>query len=120
MSEEFMMEEKKRKAQLAERLNRIGWGIFLIMLGIIWLVPDTMLPDGILAISIGVILIGLSILKRHYGIKGTDSNIFLGIVALSIGLGDYLNIGFPIIPVLLIFWGLSIIYRILHPGKNRE
>jgi hypothetical protein len=88
------------------------------MLGVIWLLPDNILPDGILAIGIGVILIGLSIIKRTYGIQGTDSNLFLGIVALAIGLGDYLDIGFPIIPVLLIFWGLSMLYRIFFPRKK--
>lgn len=118
MSAEFIDEERKQKIKLNERFNKIGWGLFLIMLGVIWLLPDALQPDGILAIGIGVILIGLSIIKHAYGIRGTDSNVFLGIVALSIGLGDYLDVGLPIIPVLLIFWGLSMIYRIIFPRKK--
>ena len=66
MPAEFIDEERKQKIRLNERFNRIGWGLFLIMLGVIWLLPDNILPDGILAIGIGIILIGLSFIKRTY------------------------------------------------------
>ena len=119
MSEKYVNEERDQRKLLAERFNRTGWGIFLVMLGVIWILPENMLPEGILPIGVGVILIGLNLVKRSYGLRGSDSNVLLGIVALAIGLGDLLNIGFPLIPVLLIFWGLSMIYRIIFPKKEQ-
>ncbi|MFC1887644.1 hypothetical protein ACFLYK_02435 [Candidatus Cloacimonadota bacterium] len=117
MSEEFVVEERKQKKLLSERFNRIGWGIFLVMLGVIWILPENVLPDGVLPIGVGIILLGMYLLKKSYGLKGSDSNVLLGIIAIAIGLGDLLKTGFPLIPVILIFWGMSMIYRIIFPRK---
>ena len=119
MFERDEVDPRKKKAILSDRFNKIGWGLFLIMLGIIWLLPDRIIPNGALLIGSGVLLLGLSLTKYLYGIKGSDTNIVLGIIALAFGLGDYLGTGFPIIPVLLIFWGLSILYRIVISKKKK-
>ena len=37
---------KVKKRNLEKWLNSIGWGLFLILLGCIWLVPDEMVPEG--------------------------------------------------------------------------
>jgi len=119
MSELFEIEQEKRKTKLREKLNRIGWGTFLIMLGIIWVIPKGFCPDGLLPLSIGIIFIALSLAKSHYKIRGSSANFFLGLIFLTIGLGDFFNLGFPIISVLLIFWGMFIIFRILFPKTGK-
>ena len=112
------VDPKRHRALISDRINKIGWGLFLVILGIIWLLPDSMIPDGALLIGIGIILLGLSFVRHQYGIKRSDTNIVLGIIALAFGLGDFLGTGLPLIPILLIFWGLSIFYRIIFSRKK--
>jgi len=44
------------KAVLNKRLEGIGWGLFLIMLGGFGLVPNKVVPKGLRSIGLGVIM----------------------------------------------------------------
>src|SRR3972149_2042115 len=77
-----------QKAALNKRLESIGWGLFLIMIGGIWLVPDEQVPEGTWLIGAGLIMLGLNLARYLNGIRMSGFTIVLGILALASGLSD--------------------------------
>ena len=98
-------------AALNKRLESIGWGLFLIMLGGFALVPDETLPKGIWSIGIGVIMLGLNATRYFNGIKMSGFTTFLGILALVGGITEL--IGFTSLEgaLLLIILGAYLIVK---------
>ncbi len=79
------------KAALNKRLETIGWGLFLIMLGGFMFVPHTVIAKGFWSIGIGVIMLGLNAARYFYGLKMSGFTTFLGIVALLSGIAQLLG-----------------------------
>ena len=52
--EERLKDEEKRAVN--QRLEAMGWGLFLIMLGGFALIPDDQIPRGVWSIGVGVIM----------------------------------------------------------------
>ena len=100
-----------------ESLNSIGWGLFLILLGISWIFP-VLFPEGILYIGIGVILLLIGFFKHSRGFKVKTFPIFLGIAAILLGIGEYFEKEIPLLSLILIFWGVSIIIKSFAKKKN--
>ena len=73
------------KAALNKRLETMGWGLFLIMLGGFALVPHDLVPKGLWSIGVGVIMLGLNAARYLYHIKMSGFTTILGIIALISG-----------------------------------
>lgn len=104
-----MTDQDQHKMHLNKRLEAVAWGLFLIMIGGLWLLPDETVPEGAWLLGVGVIMLGLNGLRYLYGIKMSGFTIFLGIIALMIGVGDFFGADMPIFPILIILWGLSVV-----------
>jgi hypothetical protein len=100
-----------QKAALNKRLESIGWGLFLIMIGGIWLVPDEQVPGGTWLVGAGLIMLGLNAARYLNGIRMSGFTIVLGILALASGLSDFAGIDLPLFPILLILIGASILLK---------
>jgi hypothetical protein len=74
------------KAALNKRLETIGWGCFLIMLGGFLLVPQTMVAKGYWSIGVGVIMLGLNAARYFLKIRMSSFTTFLGILSLVGGI----------------------------------
>ncbi len=107
-----MFEGKSKEKRELEKLEKIGWGLFLVMLGTIWLFPDSIVPEGTFMFGVGVILLGLNFVKYSKGYRVNGFTVFLGIVALIAGLSSLLGKSVDIFPLVLILWGISIIFGI--------
>lgn len=77
--------QNPEKAALNKRLESIGWGLFLIMLGGFALVPSATLPKGLWSIGIGVIMLGLNVTRYFYKIKMSGFTTVLGVIAIISG-----------------------------------
>ena len=97
------------KIHLNKRLEAIAWGLFLVMIGCLWLIPDEQVPEGTWLIGVGVIMLGLNLARNLYGIKMSGFTLFLGTLALIIGISDLFGLDLPIFPILIILWGLSVV-----------
>jgi hypothetical protein len=102
-----------QKRTLNKRLEAVGWGLFFIMIGGLWLVPGEVLPEGTWLIGVGVIMLGLNLARYMNGIKMSWFTIVLGVLALAAGLGDYVGVELPLIPIVIVLVGLSIIVGVL-------
>jgi hypothetical protein len=107
-----IFEIKLKEKRELEKLEKSGWGLFLIMLGAIWLFPDSIVPEGTFMFGVGIILLGLNFVKYAKGYPVNGFTIFLGIIALIAGLSSLLGRPVDIFPLILILWGVSIIFGI--------
>jgi len=103
--------EPSEKAILNKRLETIGWGLFLIMLGGFALVPHELVPKGLWSIGVGVIMLGLNITRYLYKIKMSGFTTFLGIVALLSGVTQLMGMHNLDGPILLIIFGAALILK---------
>jgi hypothetical protein len=100
------------KDALDKRLDAVGWGLFLIMLGGLWLAPEGMIPEGAWLIGTGVIILGLSAIRYANSIEVSWFWVGLGVLALGTGLSSLLGIDLPIFPILLIIAGAATLIRV--------
>ncbi len=91
----------------AKRLDQIGWGIFLVMIGTIWLVPAV--PPGTWLIGTGILLLALNAIRSRLGIPWSAFWVAVGVIALASGLGDFVGVKLPLFPICLVIIGAALI-----------
>ncbi len=89
-TEEEQLKSEEKKA-LNGRLEAMGWGLFLIMLGGFALVPGDQIPRGVWSIGVGLIMLGLNAARYFYGLKLSGFTTFLGLLALLGGVAQLLG-----------------------------
>jgi hypothetical protein len=107
------MSDEARKRDLNKRLETVGWGLFLIMLGGFALVKGV--PEGTWLIGAGLIMLGLNAVRLLVGIRASWFTLVLGAIALLSGLSSVLGVSIPVGPLLIILIGLAIIVRAFQP-----
>jgi hypothetical protein len=116
MTEKDKLKAEEKRAQNG-RLEAMGWGLFLIMLGGFALIPDDQIPRGVWSIGVGVIMLGLNAARYYYGIKLSGFTTFLGILALLGGIAQLLGVDALDGALLFIILGA---YLILKPWFDKR
>jgi hypothetical protein len=108
---------------LNRKYETIAWGAFFIWLGITNLLRG--LPEGVGAVGIGIILLGLNLARAMSKIPTSGVTLFLGALALVLGAFDIaravlrLEIELPFFPLLLIVIGVVWLVRGLTRSTPR-
>ena len=108
------------KEDLNKRIEHVGWGFFLIMIGGIWLIPDRFVPEGTWLIGVALILFGINIVRHLNQIPMSNFSLILGAIALFIGISDFFNVNLPIFPILLIIIGVKLLIQPMLERKSAE
>lgn len=95
--------------ETASQLDQIGWGIFLVMIGTIWLVPSV--PPGTWLIGTGILLLGLNAVRSRLGIPWSGFWVGVGALALAAGLAGLIGITLPLFPMTLVIIGAALILK---------
>ena len=103
--------ENQKNIALNKRLEDFAWGLFLVMIGCIWLIPDKQIPQGTWLIGAGVIMLGLNAARYFKGIKMSGFTITIGVLAIILGLGDFFGVNLPFFPIGLILIGASMLLK---------
>lgn len=98
---------------LNHRIEEVGWALFLMMIGIIWFLPDGMIPPDSWLIGSGLIMLGVNFIRYFSGIRMSGFTVFLGILALIGGLSGILNLKLPVFAALFVIFGASLLMRAL-------
>lgn len=106
------------KHALDKRLESLGWGLFLVMIGGLWLMPEKSLPEGTWLVGTGLIILGLAAVRYFNDIQVSGFWTALGVIALGIGVGDVLGLDIPVVPILLIIIGASFLLKPLLSRKR--
>jgi hypothetical protein len=116
---EESMDEQQRA--LNRRYETIAWGAFFIWWGITTLFKFV---DGTNTVGIGLILLGLNVVRYYSKIPTSSFTIVLGIIAIILGGVDMLRailrlpFDLPAFPALLIILGLVLLWREFTRGKR--
>jgi hypothetical protein len=105
------------KRLLDRQLEGISWALFLIMIGGLWLIPNV--PGGLWLIGVGLIMLGLNVARYLKGIRVHAFSSVLGALALLLGVAELLGLGLPVLPILLIVIGASIIFDVIVSSATR-
>jgi len=103
-------------------VDAIAWGAFFILWGITELFPS--LPKGTGAIGIGLILLGLNVVRHLSGQPTSPFTITVGILALLWGCldlaGVLLSLPFeiPVFAILLVVLGVIVLARQISANRN--
>ena len=105
---------------LNKRLEMIGWGLFLIMIGGLMLVPEQYVPEGLWLVGASLIMLGLNAARYFYHLPLSWFTIILGLLALASGAGDLFGVDLPVFPILLILIGAHILLKSRFERKPQE
>jgi len=105
------------KQELNKRLEAVGWGLLLIMLGGFGLVPGDLVAKGFWSIGVGVILLGLNVARYLWKIKMSGFTTVLGVLSLIGGVLQLLGMRTLEGGILLIILGA---YLILKPWFDKR
>lgn len=102
--------------ELNRRYEAVTWGVLFIWIGIAWLIPGD--ANGIGWLGIGIILIGLNVVRRLHHIPMNWVSNALGVIALIIGATEQIlallgqHIVVPLFPALFIVIGILVLVSV--------
>ncbi|MFC2083573.1 hypothetical protein ACFLS9_00805 [Bacteroidota bacterium] len=99
------------KKDLSRKLEAMGWALFFIWVGISFL---TSWGAGIVLLGIGVITLGMQLIRTFFEMKIEAFWIVIGVLFVIGGLGILLNINIPLEPIVLILAGVIIIFYVFR------
>lgn len=67
---------------LDRRLHDIGWGLLLVLTGMMWLVPAERVPEGAWLLGVAAILLGLNVVRYLTHVTVSGFSLVLGLAAL--------------------------------------
>jgi hypothetical protein len=112
-SSEAAKDQNDGSRALEHRLDTIGWALFLIMIGCLWLIPGEQVPQGTWLIGAGVIMIGVNLARSLNGIKMNGFTVVVGLIAIGFGVAGVLNIDLPLFAILIIIIGVNILIKLI-------
>ena len=105
------------KAALNKRLETIGWGCFLVLLGGFMFVPEEIVKGGWWSIGVGLIMLGLNAARYFSGLRMSGFTTLLGILSVIGGVLDLVGIEGIDGAILLIVLGA---YLIVKPWVEKQ
>jgi hypothetical protein len=96
---------------LDRRLHDIGWGLLLMLTGMIWLVPVERVPEAAWLLGVAAILLGVNVVRylKHIAVSGFS--LVLGLAALLAGFSRIWRTDLPVLAICLLVIGASLVAR---------
>ena len=103
-------------------LNAVAWGVFVVLLGVGWLLSIySQIDTGIyIALGVGFILIALNLVRYGVGINISKFSFFIGLLALALSASGILGYAMPLIPTVIVLVGLFIVAEAIQKTTNKK
>ena len=105
----------RNKVDLQKRIEESGWGFFLLMIGILLVLPSEFVPRGAWLLGTGIIMLALNCIRYLNNVAVSRFTVILGLLAIAAGLTGFFSVTLPLLPGLLALIGLSIIVKSMLP-----
>ncbi len=96
--------------ELSGRLDNIGWGVFLLMTGVLWLFASAV-PSGSWLVGTGLLLLALNAVRYFNGLALHYFTVVLGVLALAGGLADFADVKLPLFALALVALGVLLLIK---------
>jgi hypothetical protein len=96
---------------LDRRLHDIGWGLLLMLTGMIWLVPAERVPEGAWLVGVAAILLGLNAVRYVKHISVSGFSLVLGLAALLAAFSRIWRTDLPVLAICLLIIGASLVAK---------
>jgi len=106
MSENQNASQMITRAELDQKIDAAGWGLFFVWMGIA-LLADVGWGVGLL--GVGVITLGGQAARRYFGVRLDGFWIVAGVLFLAGGVWELAEIEFSMVPFLLILAGVAVL-----------
>jgi len=95
----------------AHRLHDTGWGLLLMLTGLVWLVPPGAIPAGTWLFGVAAILLGINAIRyvAHVGVSAFS--VMLGVGALAAAIIQLWQTDVPLLPICLLVIGASLVAK---------
>lgn len=113
---EEMCAEDTEKRGLPSKLDAVGWGLFLIWVGIAFLAE---FDRGIGLMGVGVIAVGVQVARRVLGLNIQGFWIFVGLLFVAGGLSEFLEVKLRLGPIVLVVVGVAFLLSAVR-GKHSK
>lgn len=98
-------------AQKAKTLEAAGWGLVLVWLGITTLFSLGW-PVFLIGIGIGVMALALQGVRSAWNLAIEAFWLILGVVFVAAGIAESSGVGFPLVPVALLLFGVAALFGV--------
>lgn len=105
----------RSKVEVQKRIEESGWGFFLLMIGVLLVLPSEFVPRGAWLVGTGIILLALNCIRYLNDVAVSRFTVVLGLFAVVAGLAGSFSVTLPLLPGLLVLIGLSIIVKSMLP-----
>lgn len=108
LTEQAKKTEPSRSAErheLSAKLDSVGWALFFIWVGIVFLVD---VGWGLL--GVGVVILGEAVIRRCLVLNIEGFWVVCGLIFLVGGLWELFMVPWPVVPILLILCGLAVLW----------
>lgn len=98
--------QKVPKSDLARKLDAVGWGLFLIWIGVVLLARA---EASLALLGIGVIIVGVQMARVFLKLNPEGFWLVVGLLFVVGGIWQLLDAKLPLVPILLIVAGLALL-----------
>ena len=97
--------------QLDSRLHDVGWGLLLMLTGLLWLLPPDRVPEGAWLLGVAAILLGVNVVRYFRHIAISVFSVVLGLAALVAASSRAWRTDLPVLAICLLLIGASLVAR---------
>lgn len=109
MTEETKFSEVSDAEHKTRLLEGAGWGLLLLWLGVTMLFS---LGSPVFLVGLGIIVLGVQSMRSRWNMKPERFWLVLGAVFIVAGILDVFGLGFSLVPLALIVFGLMALYGV--------
>jgi len=110
--------QSTEKQLISRQIREVGWGLLLVITGGVLLLPDKHLAEVAWLIGVGLVLLGANAVRHLNGMRMGTGNFILGAVALAGGVAGVFGVSLPLLPILMILLGASLLVSPLLEKKE--
>lgn len=112
--------ETSERTRAETLISRMGWGSIFLFSGILLVIPNKQHPGGSFLLGSGIIMLLIYIARRICLRKHSLLNFLFSLALILIGWGKLANLGYQVIPVILLLAGIYILVRSLLKDPAKE
>lgn len=110
--------QSTEKQLVSRQIREVGWGLLLVITGGVLLLPDKHLAEVAWLMGVGLVLLGANALRYFNGMRMETGSLILGAVALAGGVAAVFGVSLPLLPILMILLGASLLVSPLFEKKE--